>query len=150
MAEAAAPGDAAALAPPSTLPLRVLTTCQTDGTLEASVSANIARWSSLLEADELTTAEIDVVHFPETAFSRYVYSSTEDLTEYGGAEEAGAGPVFAFLRALALKFDCYVIAGFAERDTDAACFYNSLYVVNRDGSLLLTHRKIDLFQPDCV
>ena len=92
MAEAAAPGDAAALAPPSTLPLRVLT-CQTDGTLEAAVSANIARWSSLLEADELTTAEIDVVHFPETAFSRYVYSSTEDLTEYvyGGAEEAGAG-----------------------------------------------------------
>ena len=58
--------------------------------------------------------------------------------------------MFAFLRALALKFDCYVIAGFAERDTDAACFYNSLYVVNRDGSLLLTHRKIDLFQPDCV
>jgi predicted amidohydrolase len=149
MAEAAAPGDATALPPASILPLRVLT-CQTDGTLGASVSANIARWSTLLEADELTTAEIDVVHFPETAFSRYIYSSTEDLTEYGGAEEAGAGPVFAFLRALALKFDCYVIAGFAERDTDATCFYNSLYVVSRDGSLLLTHRKIDLFQPDCV
>ena len=43
-----------------------------------------------------------------------------------------------------------MIAGFAERDTAAGCFYNSLYVVNRDGSLLLAHRKRDLFQPDYV
>lgn len=140
---------AAADSPPSGLALRVLT-CQTDGCLGPTVDANIARWTSLLEADELTTAEIDVIHFPETAFSRYYYSSTEDLTEYGGAEEAGAGPVFAFLHALALKFDAYVIAGFAERDTDADCFFNSLYVMNRDGSLLMTHRKLDLFQPDHV
>ena len=88
-AAAATLGGDAAPAPPSTLPLRVLT-CQTDGSLGPTVDANIARWTSILEADELMTAEIDVIHFPETAFSRYFYSSTEDLTEYGGAEENGA------------------------------------------------------------
>lgn len=144
-------GDAAAAdSDLPSLPLSVLT-CQTDGAIGSTVQDNITRWSSLLEADEsLTSAVIDVIHFPEMAFSRYYFSSSEDLTDYGGAEMAGDGPVFAFIRNLALKFDAYVIAGFAEQDGTASCFYNSLYVVHRDGTLLLTHRKRDLFQPDCT
>lgn len=125
MAAAADGGTVAAGSSPPSLPLRVLT-CQTDGALGPTVEDNISRWSSILEADEsLTSATIEVIHFPETAFCRYFYSSSEDLTDYGGAEEAGDGAVFAFFRTLALKFDAYVIAGFAEKDGTAACFYNS-------------------------
>ena len=120
--------------------VRVLT-CQTNGALGLSVNENIARWRSTLQETGLTRGDnIDVIHFPECAFSRYYYRDCADLESYGGAEEEGKGAVFSFGSELAASFNAYVIVGYAEKAVDGsegaatgAIFYNSLYVIGRDG-----------------
>ena len=135
--------------------LRILT-CQTNGALRPSVGENLAFWrATLLETTGLGRADrVDVLHFPETAFSRYVYANRADLAGCGAAEEAGKGAVFEFCHDMALHFDAYVITGYIEQSgAGAGCehlYHNSLYVVGRNGGLVSNHRKRDLFTPDCT
>eukprot|EP00966_Prymnesium_polylepis_P209899 4861213-Prymnesium_polylepis.1 len=133
------------------VPLRVLT-CQSNGSLRSSVDENVAHLrTSLVEVTGLSRSDkIDVVQFPETAFCRYFYRDRADLERYRGAEEAGKGAVFEFCREMALHFEAYVIAGYIEKVAADAedIYYVALYVVGRDGSLVLNHRKRDLFQAD--
>eukprot|EP01052_Picozoa_sp_SAG31_P000885 SAG31_NODE_27_length_32731_cov_1443.130393_28_plen_236_part_00 len=153
-ADAVAPGEPA---PERTatadLELRVLV-CQSDGGLRPSVAENLAAWrTTLVETSGLgRDDEVDVLQFPECAFSRYFYAGRADLAGYDAAEEAGKGAVFAFCAEMALRFGAYVIAGYIEDGGGGAgdehVYHNSLYVVGRDGSLVLNHRKRDLFQPD--
>lgn len=135
------------------VPLRVLI-CQSNGALGDSIEENISRWrQKLLTPDSRGSLSgkndsLDVIHFPETAFQRYFYRDRSDLEAYGGLEESGQGPIFAFLKELALFFNAYVIAGYAEKTDSGDTYHNSFYVLGRDGHLLLNHRKKDLFQPD--
>ena len=142
--------------PGEVLGLRLLV-CQTDGALGASVEENVSRWRARLLGESSNGGELgrgenknlDVVHFPETAFMPYFYSSAEAFEKYGAAEERGKGPVFAFARELALATGAYVIVGYAERGSGGD-LHNSLYVVGRDGALVANHRKRDFFTPDYV
>ena len=121
--------------------LRLLV-CQTD-CIDGCVATNLKRWGANLAAHSMAD-KVDVVHFGETAFSRYYYRDKEDAAPF--METAGEGPIFAFLSALAKRLHAYVAAGYGERTPDVN--YNSLYVIGREGELIRSYRKRHLWQPD--
>ena len=59
--------------------------------------------------------------FPECAFIGYKFKDKEDIDPY--LEVAGEGETFEKLKEWALKFNCWIFAGYAERDGDN--LYNS-------------------------
>lgn len=163
--------------PSAPLPLRILV-CQT-AALSGDVRENIARWGGILAA-YCEEDEIDIVQFPETAFSRYFFRDAADAAP--SMELEGQGPVFHFVSQLAKRLRAYVVCGYMEKrstmkiaamDGDAELGgegkvaqalglgselhgrvgggYNSLYVVSREGELLReSYHKRHLFQPDCA
>eukprot|EP00928_Gymnodinium_smaydae_P040505 TRINITY_DN27461_c0_g1_i1.p1 TRINITY_DN27461_c0_g1~~TRINITY_DN27461_c0_g1_i1.p1 ORF type:complete len:367 (+),score=47.47 TRINITY_DN27461_c0_g1_i1:40-1140(+) len=136
--------------------MRILV-CQT-AALSDDVSENVARWREKLAAYDEADG-IDLVQFPEVAFSRYYFSDLADALPSMEAE--GKGPVFAFLSELAKRLRAYVVCGYmqkAQLDDDNASAaaghsaqkgHNSLYLLTRDGDMLRpSYHKRHLFQPD--
>mmetsp|Transcript_50135 Transcript_50135/g.154929 ORF Transcript_50135/g.154929 Transcript_50135/m.154929 type:complete len:400 (-) Transcript_50135:136-1335(-) len=120
------------------------------------VEENVARWEQILEAYGAED-EVDVIHFPETAFSRYFFRDFDDA--FPSMEVEGKGPIFQFLSPLAKRLQAYVVCGYMEMKEDdhssaapspsAEHGLNSLYVLGRNGELLReSYHKRDLFQPD--
>lgn len=79
----------------------------------------------------------DLIVFPELTITL-----ASILNEENVAEEAGKGPTFKFFSSLAKELRSFVIAGFAEKNN--GLLYNSLYVIDRQGALVLTHRATQL------
>lgn len=84
--------------------------------------------------------EADLYLLPELFASGYTFASRDEVA--GVAEEAGSGPVFEAMLAIARQRRAYVAYGFAERDGQR--LYNSASVAGPEG-LIVTYRKIHLF-----
>lgn len=131
----------------SGLYLKVLT-CQLN-TKYKDIEHNIKRAENSLsrytESDQL-----DVILFPETVFTGYVFKDKEDVKPC--LEEAGKGPTFDFCVTLAKRLKSYVILGYPElfidKKTNKEHYYNSAYVVDREGKLVLNYRKHYLYEKD--
>ena len=95
--------------------------------------------------------ELDIVMFPEMAFSGYCF---EDLKQIRPCLElAGKGKNFEFMSVLAKKLGAYVVGGYPEVRKTAKGkeeYYNSMYVIDRKGELLLNYSKHFLFETDKV
>lgn len=93
---------------------------------------------------------LDVIMFPETAFTGYCFISKEDIRPH--LDEAGTGKTFEFCVNTAKRLNCYVICGYPELFIDpqskTEIMYNSAYVVDRQGNLLLNYRKHLLYDQD--
>jgi len=93
--------------------------------------------------------KIDVILLPETAFSGYMFKDKDDVEPM--LEECGKGAVFKFCSDLAEKKEAYVMCGYCEKFVDSdnnRHNYNSLYVIDRQGNLLLNYRKRQLYKID--
>jgi protein N-terminal amidase len=93
--------------------------------------------------------EIDVILFPEMAFTGYSFQSVEDALPF--CEEAGRGPVFEFMKELAKKTKAYIMCGYPEKQVavfSRESLYNSLMVIDRKGNLLHNYRKHFLYETD--
>ncbi len=97
-----------------------------------------------------TKDELDVVIFPEMAFTGYCFKDKEDIKPV--LEESTKGETFAYCSSLAKRLNCYVMAGYPELyinpETKKEHLYNSAYVVDREGKLALNYRKHFLYETD--
>ena len=90
--------------------------------------------------------------FPEMAFTGYTFKSKEDIYPY--LEVSGKGITYQFLSDLAKRLNSYVVAGYPERyifqinDEDQEELYNSMYVIDRYGKVLMDYRKHFLYMTD--
>ena len=80
---------------------------------------------------------IDVILFPEMVFIGYCYKDQADIEPYA-----------EICSKYAKLINCYVMCGYAEVDKVEKKFYNSAYIINRDGTLLLNYRKHHLYEVD--
>lgn len=95
---------------------------------------------------------MDLLCFPEMAFSGYVFENATAITPY--LEHPRTGPTSKFCSELARKLKCYVIAGFPEKlsltedrkinqvGANSAAFYGP------DGEWVGGYRKSHLFETD--
>ena len=90
--------------------------------------------------------EPDLVVFPELILSGYPnfkIATNEYRTEYNRAAIYPNGPELGQIAKSAENFGVVTVLGFIERDLDfPEVIYDSSCVINRDGKLLGTHRKI--------
>lgn len=88
--------------------------------------------------------------FAEMAFTGYTFKDREDIRPL--CEEAGKGKIFAFCSNLAKQVESYVMAGYPEiyiePETNKEHFYNSLYVIDRQGNFMMSYRKHFLYETD--
>ena len=80
---------------------------------------------------------------PELALVGYGHESRDEVLAV--AEQAG-GKTTEALSEVAARLGCWIVAGFAERDGDA--LFNSALVLDRDGGLASTYRKVLLYEAD--
>ncbi|EAR85279.1 carbon-nitrogen family hydrolase (macronuclear) [Tetrahymena thermophila SB210] len=92
--------------------------------------------------------KIDIFMLPEMALTGYTFKDRDDIRDY--CEESGKGKQFTFFSKIATKLGCYVFAGFPEIEivNGQENFYNSAYLIDRDGKLIITYRKKHLFETD--
>ncbi|EAU86153.2 hydrolase [Coprinopsis cinerea okayama7 len=123
------------------------------------VQANIQRAREL--CSNLQPHTLDLICFPEMAFTGYVFDDAEAIGPY--LEERHTGPTSQFCAELAKKLNCYVMAGYPERlseaeraepvvDTEKSCpnpvGANSAVVYGRNGELVSHYRKSNLYDTD--
>jgi len=94
--------------------------------------------------------QLDVILFAEMAFTGYIFENRDDIRPL--CEEAGKGKIFAFCSNLAQRLSCYVMCGYPEiyfeKENKKEHFYNSLYVIDREGKLYHNYRKHFLYEND--
>jgi protein N-terminal amidase len=93
--------------------------------------------------------QIDVILFPEMAFTGYKFTDPKDVLPF--CEEAGRGETFTFAVELAKKTKAYVMIGYPEREVtlfSGPSLYNSMMLVGRKGDLLFNYRKHFLYDDD--
>jgi len=101
----------------------------------AAKTANLAKVERALSA-----ADADLIVLPELFSTGYCFSSRDEI--FGLAEDLHTGPTATRLAALARETGITIVAGIAERSSDA--LYNSCLVVAPGGNRR-TYRKIHLF-----
>jgi predicted amidohydrolase len=112
-----------------------LALAQSRGAL-GDVAANLAAIRRI--ASEATDASARLVVFPEAFLTGY------NLGEQTPAlAEPQDGPSLAELRAIASEQSIAILCGYYERAGDEV--FNSALLVDRDGTVLLNHRKTHLF-----
>ena len=88
---------------------------------------------------------IDIVLFTEMALTGYFFDSKEDIEPY--TSYCDSGDTFNFCSYVSQKLDCYTFLGFPEKEKNGN-FYNSLMITNREGKLIKTYHKKNLFKDD--
>ena len=94
---------------------------------------------SLSEKDK-----IDIVLFTEMALTGYFFDSKEDIEPYTSYCEKGE--TFDFCSNISKKLKCYTFLGFPEKEGNN--FYNSLMITDREGKLIKSYHKKNLFKDD--
>ena len=94
---------------------------------------------SLSEKDK-----IDIVLFTEMALTGYFFDSKKDIEPY--TSYCDKGETFDFCSNISKKLKCYTFLGFPEKEGDN--FYNSLMITDRDGKLIKSYHKKNLFKDD--
>lgn len=92
--------------------------------------------------------EVDLVVFPEMAFTGYTFESRDHISPLLEDEKEAT---FQYCRDLAKKLNCHVIAGFPEISKKVGTpsrYYNSACFVSPLGELITTYRKSFLYETD--
>ena len=93
--------------------------------------------------------KIDVILLPELALVGYQFKNKSDIDPF--CEECGKGKYFKFASQMSKILESYIMVGYPEIFIDSnnqKFYYNSLYVVDRKGNLLLNYRKHHLYETD--
>lgn len=85
----------------------------------------------------------NLVVLPEMALTGYLFDSVEAAM---AVAEEPEGPTFRALAPLAKKGDCYLVAGFPEKDGEHV--FNSALVIDPQGRLEFVYRKTLLYEAD--
>jgi len=97
----------------------------------------------LIALAEQAAAGSDLVVLPELAATGYLFPNRAAVARVA---EVADGPSLAGLAAVAARYGCWLVAGFAERD--GRIFYNSARVIDAQGVLQFVYRKTLLFDAD--
>ncbi len=89
--------------------------------------------------------KIDIVLFTEMALTGYFFDSKEDIEPY--TSYCNKGETFEFCSNISKKLKCYTFLGYPEKD-DKYNFYNSLMITDRNGTLIKSYHKKNLFKDD--
>ncbi|KNZ73145.1 Protein N-terminal amidase, partial [Termitomyces sp. J132] len=119
------------------------------------VNANIARAREF--CFKLTPHSIDLLCFPEMAFTGYVFDSAEAILPY--LEEPRTGPSSLFCQEVAKHLGCYVAGGYPERLSEeerraesqavhTPVGANSAILYGPSGEWVGGYRKTNLFETD--
>ncbi|TEB40209.1 carbon-nitrogen hydrolase [Coprinellus micaceus] len=118
------------------------------------VQDNIARAREL--CSKLQPKSLDILCFPEMAFSGYVFPNASAISPY--LEHPRTGPTSAFCASLANQLGCYVLAGYPEKladdeertplDDGLAVGANSCVLYDPQGEWVGGYRKTNLYTTD--
>ncbi|CED82967.1 Carbon-nitrogen hydrolase [Phaffia rhodozyma] len=109
------------------------------------VQGNLNKASEM--TDPLKPGQVDLVVFPEMAFTGYMFTSPESIEPF--LEEPRIGPTALFCRSLAKRIGAYVIAGYPERSSvPGTNGWNSATVFSPSGDIVHNYRKSFLFDTD--
>jgi gamma-glutamyltranspeptidase / glutathione hydrolase len=100
------------------------------------------RDAALAAIERATRRGVDLVILPEMAASGYLLD--RDQVREVAEPADGSGPMLASWAAAARRCGAALIGGFAE-DLGAERFANSVAVIDRDGAIIGTYRKLHLF-----
>ena len=89
--------------------------------------------------------KIDIVLFTEMALTGYFFDSKEDIEPY--TSHCSKGETFEFCSDISKKLKCYTFLGYPEKDENKN-FYNSLMITDRNGNLIKSYHKKNLFKDD--
>ena len=108
-------------------------------------TTNLDKMAGFVETIMEETADTDFILFPELITTGYECEKRFQLL----AEIAGEGESFEKVSALARQYKIYIAYGFAERDPHFKdVLYNSVAMVDRNGSLMGVYRKVHLFDTE--
>ncbi|TFK33047.1 carbon-nitrogen hydrolase [Crucibulum laeve] len=127
------------------------------------VQANLLKARDLCR--KLQPRSVDLVCFPEMAFTGYVFPNSTSILPH--LEKPRTGPTSEFCSELAKKLECYVVAGYPEELTEGEVTYlnsdhednhenqpnrqvgaNSAVFYGPDGGWVGGYRKTNLFETD--
>jgi protein N-terminal amidase len=89
--------------------------------------------------------KIDILLFTEMALTGYFFDSKEDIEPY--TSYCNKGETFEFCSNMSKKLNCYTFLGYPEKTEDSN-FYNSLMITDREGNLIKSYHKKNLFKDD--
>jgi len=101
----------------------------------SDVEGNLERACKRIK--EVANRRVDVICLPETCIVGWLSKSTEHLAE------PIPGRYSDIFCTLASRLRCYIVGGLVEKDGEK--FYNSAILINREGKIILKHRKIIVF-----
>ncbi|KAF4585758.1 carbon-nitrogen family protein [Ophiocordyceps camponoti-floridani] len=113
---------------------------------------NLNRADALLSRANADDLALDLLVLPEMAFSGYNFKSLNDISPF--LEPSGSGITSLWARTSALRYGCFVAAGYPEKvDVSPKWptgpeYYNSAIVVNADGETVANYRKSFLYYTD--
>jgi protein N-terminal amidase len=108
-----------------------------------NISKNIEILNDMLKSLS-ENDKIDIVLFTEMALTGYFFDSKEDIEPY--TSYCDRGETFDFCSNISKKLNCYTFLGFPEKEGNN--FYNSLMITDRDGKLIKSYHKRNLFKDD--
>ena len=89
--------------------------------------------------------KIDIVLFTEMALTGYFFDSKKDIGPY--TSYCNKGETFEFCSNVSKKLKCYTFLGYPEK-TENSNFYNSLMITDRNGKLIKSYHKKNLYKDD--
>ena len=110
-----------------------------------NISKNIETLKDYLK-DFSEKDEIDIVLFTEMALTGYFFDSSEDIGPY--TSFCDEGETFEFCSYISKQLKCYTFLGYPEKVKENSNLYNALMVTDRDGKLLKSYHKRNLFKDD--
>ena len=88
---------------------------------------------------------IDIIVLPECSMVGYTFDHKKDVVQYG--EVCGKGIQYDICKDISTRMNAYVAMGYIEKGDDDI-LYNSCYVVDRKGEIVVNHRKVLMYDTD--
>ncbi|KAI1310182.1 carbon-nitrogen hydrolase [Xylaria venustula] len=114
------------------------------------IDDNLSRADAVLSRAD--PESLDLLVLPELAFAGYNFKSLQEISPF--LEPQGSGISALWARTVALRLNCVVTVGYAEKEDEDSKwptspeYYNSVIVVNTDGETITNYRKSFLFYTD--
>lgn len=115
------------------------------------ISANIKTINNLLfQIPSSQKDNLDIIIFPEMSLTGYNFKSKQDIDSFCDdtydKEEIYSQKTLSFGSELSKKYSSYVLIGFPEKSN--LNYYNSVYLINREGKIESIIRKTFLYETD--
>jgi N-carbamoylputrescine amidase len=111
--------------------------------VHGDVPANLQHIDRIISAIDPAEAHHRLIVLPEMCSTGYIFSSQEAIKPL---TENRDGPTFHFFSGLARKQNAWLVYGFAEQHE--GLLYNTQNIIDPQGSLKATYRKVHLFDAD--